>query len=39
MQLKKLDVYKRQDINTHTTTQNNAAQYHSSRGGKNNGTN
>ena len=22
------------DINTHTTTQNNAAQYHSSRGGK-----
>ena len=27
------------DINTHTTTQNNAAQYHSSRGGKNNGTN
>lgn len=27
------------DINTRTTTQNNAAQYHSSRGGKNNGTN
>lgn len=26
------------DINTHIT-QNNAAQYHSSRGGKNNGTN
>lgn len=27
------------DIYTRTTTQNNAAQYHSSRGGKNNGTN
>ena len=27
------------DINTHTTPQKNAAQYHSSRGGKNNGTN